>query len=257
MNRQVILKNNAPFVSCISKINGVLVENAEDLDIVTPMYNLLEYSKNYSKTSASLWNYFRDELTDDANNNNDPNKNVINSKSFKYKTSITGSTYNVPRRITGFDDNLINNPNYDRNKRGTKEVEIVVPLKHLGNFWNSLNIPLVNCEVSLTLSWSANCVITSMEKRILVAGQPNRGGSPTNARFKITDCKLYVPVVTLSAEDDNKLLEQLKTGFKRTIKWNKYRSEMSNQTKNNNLIYLIDPTFTNMNRLFVVTFEKE
>ena len=76
-----------------------------------------------------------------------------------------------------------------------------------------------------------------MEKRILVAGQPNRGDSPTNAVFKIKDCKLYIPVVTLSAENDNKLendsklLEQLKTGFKKTIKWNKYRSEMSNQTK--------------------------
>ena len=79
MNRQVILKNNAPFISCISKINGVLVENAEDLDTVMPMYNLLEYSKNYSKTSASLWNYYRDELTDDVNDNNGPNKNVINS----------------------------------------------------------------------------------------------------------------------------------------------------------------------------------
>ena len=85
--------------------------------------------------------------------------------------------------------------------------------------------------MSLILRWCATCVITSMEKRILVAG---RGGSPTNARFKITDCKLYVPVVTLSAENDNKLLEQLKAGFKRTITWNKYRSEMSSQTKNNN-----------------------
>ena len=113
MNRQVILKNNAPFVSCISKINGVLVENAEDLDIVIPTYNLLEYRKNYSKTSASLWNYYRDELTDEVNNSNDPYKNVINSKSFNYKASITGSTYNVPRRITGADGNLINNLNYD------------------------------------------------------------------------------------------------------------------------------------------------
>ena len=68
---------------------------------------------------------------------------------------------------------------------------------------------------------------------------------------------MYVPVVSLSAEDDNKLLEQLKTGFKRTIKWNKYRSETSNQTKNNNLNYLIDPTFTNVNRLFVLLFENE
>ena len=244
MNRQVILKNNAPFISCISKINGVLVENAEDLDIVMPMYNLLEYSKNYSKTSASLWNYYRDELTDETNDNNGPNKNVINSKSFKCKTSITGNTYNVPRRIADTDSNPVNNPNYDRNKRGTKEAEIALPLKHLRNFLNSLSIPLINCEVSLALSWSETCVITSMEKRILVAGQPNRGDSPESTTFKIKDPKLYVPVVTLSAENDNKILEQLKTGFKRTIKWNKYRSELSNQTKNNSLNYLIDPTFT-------------
>ena len=68
---------------------------------------------------------------------------------------------------------------------------------------------------------------------------------------------MYVPAVTLSAENDNKLLEQLKTGFKRTITWNKYRSEMSSQTKNNNLNYLIDPTFTNVNRLFVLSFKNE
>ena len=150
MNRQVILKNNAPFISCISKINGILIENAEDLDIVIPMYDLLKYNKNYSKTSASLWNYYRDELTDEKNNNNDPNKNVINSKSFKNKTSITGSTYNVPRRITDADGNPANNPNksgQNKNKSGTIEVEIAVPLKRLGNFWNSLNIPLVNSEV--------------------------------------------------------------------------------------------------------------
>ena len=96
-----------------------------------------------------------------------------------------------------------------------------------------------------------------MEKRILVAGQPNRGYSPESAAFKIKGCKLYVPVVTLSVENDNKHLEQLKTGFKRTIKWNKYRSGISNQIKNNNLNYLIDLTFTNVNRLFVLIFENE
>ena len=110
-----------------------------------PMYNLLEYSKNYSKTSACLWNYYGDELTDETTDNNGPNKNVISSKSFKNKTSITGSPYNVSRRVTDNDGNPANNPTYDQNKRGTKEVEIAVPLKHLGNFWNSLNIPLVNC----------------------------------------------------------------------------------------------------------------
>ena len=130
-------------------------------------------------------------------------------------------------------------------------------LKHLGKFLTSLNIPLVNCEESLALSWSATCVITSMEKRILVAGQPNRRDSSTNATFKIKDTKWYVPVVTLSAENDNKLLEELKKGLKRTITWNKYKSEMSNQVANNNLNYLIDPTFTNVNRLFVLSFKNE
>ena len=130
MDRDFILRNNAPFISCISKINGVLIENAEDLDVVMTMYNLLEYSKNYSKTSGSLWNYYRDEFTDETNDNNDPHKNVINSKSFKYKTSITASTYNVPRRVTDEDGNPANNPNYVADKRGTKEVKIVVPLKH-------------------------------------------------------------------------------------------------------------------------------
>ena len=101
-----------------------------------------------------MWNYYREELTDEKLDDNGPNKNVINSKSFKYKTSITGSTYNVARRITDAGGNPANNPNYDHNKRGTKEAEISVPLKHLGNFWNSLNIPLANCEVSLTLSLS-------------------------------------------------------------------------------------------------------
>ena len=82
-------------------------------------------------------------------------------------------------------------------------------------------------------------------------------GAPTGTTFEITDTKLYVSAVTLSTEDDNKLLEQLKTGFKRTIKWNKYRSEMTNQTKTNHLNHLIDPTFIKVNRLLVLSFENE
>ena len=81
--------------------------------------------------------------------------------------------------------------------------------------------------------------------------------SPTDPKFEITDCKLYVPIVTLSAENDNKLLQQLKSGFRRSIKWNKYMSQMSNQNRNNNLNYLIDPTFSNVNRLFVLSFENK
>ena len=107
-----------------------------------------------------------------------------------------------------------------------KKVEIVVPLKHLSNFWKSLDMPLINCEVSLNLTWSEKCVITSLERREIA--NTRKDSSSTNATFKITDTKLYVPVVTLSAKDDNNFLEQLKSGFKRTIKWNKCRSEMTN-----------------------------
>ena len=82
-NRPVILKNNAPFVSCITRINGELIEDTDDLDIVMPMYNLLEYSKNYRKAIGSLYNYYRDELSDDANDNNFGNIKVVNSNTFK------------------------------------------------------------------------------------------------------------------------------------------------------------------------------
>ena len=91
-NRPLAFKNNAPFVGCISKINNTLIDNVEDLDVAMPMYNLIEYSKNYRKTTGSLWNYYRDELSDDTKDNNNPNENIINSESFKYNTSITGST---------------------------------------------------------------------------------------------------------------------------------------------------------------------
>ena len=118
-------------------------------------------------------------------------------------------------------------------------------MKHLSNFWRSLNISLINCEVELTLTWFKNCTLIDKSTREAnYDADPNvyEIDNPENATFKITDVKLFVPVVTLSKENDIKLLEQLKTGFKRTIKWNKYRSQMSIQPQNNNLNYLIDPT---------------
>ena len=105
----------------------------------------------------------------------------------------------------------------------------------------------MNCEIELILTWSKNCVLANMISAITV---------PTGLEFQITDTKLYVPVVTLSKENDIKLLEQLKSGFKRTIKWNKYRSQMTAQPQSNNLNHLIDPTFMNVNRLFVLSFAR-
>ena len=106
------------------------------------------------------------------------------------------------------------------------------------------------------------CVLTDITTQTAIVAQGHnpareRIGAPTNATFQITDTKLYVPVATLSTKNDKKLLEELRIGFKRTIKWNKFRSEMTNQTKNKNLNYLFDPTFTKVNRLFVLSFANE
>ena len=112
--KELAFKNNAPFVSCISKINKTLIVNAEYLDFVMPMYSLLEYSKNYSRTTRSLSNYYTDEPTRSAGGENSNVNYYINSlKSFDYKTSITG-------KLEGINT--------------SKEVEIVVSLKHLSNF---------------------------------------------------------------------------------------------------------------------------
>ena len=243
-NRPLILKNNAPFILCITKINNEFIEDADN--IVMPMYNLLEYSKNYRKTIGSLYNYYRDELSDDSDNNNFDNIKVVNSEAFKYKNKIIGNTYNIDAGAQG----------YDANKNGKQEVEIAIPLEYLGNFWRALNIPLISCGVSLELKWNKKCVITNIENRIINAGPPViRGNEPTTATLAITDCKLYVPVVTLSKDDEIKLLTNLKSGFKREIIWNKYRSQMTREAINNNLNILIDPTFTNVNRLFVLAYQ--
>ena len=100
-------------------------------------------------------------------------------------------------------------------------------------------MPLINCEVNLILTWSTNCVISS------AAGE---------TQFEMTDNKLYVPVVTLSTQDSGKLLEQLRSGFKRTTNWNKYQSKLSTKRQNQYLDFLIDPGFQGVNRLFVLLF---
>ena len=191
------------------------------------------------KTSGSLFNYYRDEPSEliIGDDDNAINISIRNSKSFDYKTEITGTL--------------------DSGEDEKEDVTIAIPLKYLGNFWRSLDIPLINSEITLILSWYKECVLVGRAFRGPPAAAANRINSPTEAKFEITDCKLYVPVVTLTAENDNKLLEQVKSGFRITIKWNKYMSQMPNQNKKNNLNYLIDPTFSNVNRLFVLSFENE
>ena len=199
-NRKIILKNNAPFVSCITRVNGELIEDADDFDIVMPMYNLLEYSKNYRKTIGSLYNYYRDELSDEADENNFRNIKVVNSNTFKYKNKIIGNTYNIdatipnPDPATAAANPRVENPIYDVNENGKQEVKIAIPLKYLGNFLNK------------------NCAISSLEQ--IDIGGGNRDNEPEGAKLEINKCRLYVPVVALSKDDEINLLTNLKSGFR-------------------------------------------
>ena len=189
-NKKVIFKNCSPFTNCISKINNTQIDNAEYIDIVMPMYNLIEYSDNYSKTSGSLWQYCKEipAVNDGGDIVDFDGANATDS--FNFKTKITSLT--APN-------------NNDCNIAGRKDVEIMAPLKYLSNFWRTLEMPLINCQVEYILTWSAGCVIISTN----VADQV--------PAFTITETNLYVPKATLSTQDNAKLLPQLKLGFKRTI----------------------------------------
>ena len=222
-NKEVIFKNYGPFTNCISEINNTQIDNSKDIDIVMPMYNLIEYSDNYAKTTESLWQYCKDIP---APNNNDEitvfTRNNL-TDSFNFKAKITGQTGND----------------------GTKDVEIIVPLKYLSNFWRTLEMPLINCEVNLILTWSSTCVLAAV-------ADANHA-----VTFEITDTKRYVPVVTLSSQENTKFLQKLKSGFKRVIKWNKYLSKPELLAQNPNLNHLIEPSLQGVNRLFVLAFEND
>ena len=184
-NKKVIFKNCAPFTSCISKINNTQIDNAEYIDIVMPIYNLIEYSDDYSKKSGSLQQYCK-EIPAINNAGNIIDFTATNTTdSFKFKTKITGQTNNNGE-ING--------------------VEIMALLKYLSNFWRTPEMPLINCEVEINLTWSENCVIISTN----ITDQ--------NPRFTITQTNLCVPIAKLLQKYNAKLLPQLKSGFKRTIR---------------------------------------
>ena len=131
------------------------------------------------------------------------------------------------------------------NNNGIINVEIMVPLKYLSNFWRTLEMPLINCEIELILTWSRNCVIIYTDV------------NDQNPTFTITEINLYVRVVTLSTQGNAKLLPQLKSGFKRTISWNKYLAKPELLAKNPNLNHLIEQSFQGVNGLFVLAFEND
>ena len=182
-----------------------------------PMYNLIEYRDNHSDTSANLWQFKRDEGNKgNVDLNVDDNHIPNNSSSFKYKSCF----------IT--------------NRNGVK---IVVPLKYLSNFWKSLEMPLINCKVELSLPWNPNCVLCNLVG---------------NSTFTITDAKLYVPAVTFSTEDSAKLSKLLTEGFKRPVYWNKHKIIPNKSCDgDDNVRELLDSSYQGVKRLFVLAYKDQ
>ena len=190
-----------------------------------PMYSLIEYSDNYQDSSATLYQYKRDEPPE-ANAINDLTTNT--SSSFKYKVELLG------------------NPVLDGNI-AKRSVKVVVPLKYLSNFFRSLEMPLINCKIKLNLTWKKECILST---------------DAGDAVFIINDTKMYVPVVTLSKEDNKDFIEQQNKGFQRSIYWNEYKTKEINATLDNNnpansVRYInLDPSFQGVNRLFVMAYNR-
>ena len=220
-NTRLALKNCAPFIKCNLEINDEHVDTAENLDIVMPMYNLIEYSDNYQDSSATLYQYKRDEPPE-ANAINDLTTNT--SRSFKYKVELLGNLV--------LDGNIA--------KRSAK---VVVPLKYLSNFFRSLEMPLINCKIKLNLTWKKECVLST---------------DAGDAVFIINDTKMYVPVVTLSKEDNKDFIEQQNKGFQRSIYWNEYKTKEINEDADANVFKYInlDSSFQGVNRLFVMAYNR-
>ena len=182
------------------------------------MYNLIEYSDNYSDTSGSLWQFKRDEQN--INNGNIPDGvNSTNSTSFKYKPSFI--------KISG--------------DGAFKNVKIAVPLKYMSNFGRSLEMPLINCKIHLELNWSKNCMMSNVV------------GATT---FKITNTKLYVPIVTLSSKNNAKLVKLLEDGIDRSVYWNEYQTKIGTRKSDNNNFarFPLHFSFQGVRRLFVLAF---
>ena len=224
-NTKLALKNCAPFTKCNLEINDEHVDTAENLDIVMPMYNLIEYSDNYQDSSATLYQYKRDEPPDNIANN----LTQVNSTSFKYKIKLLG------------------NPVLD-GAIAKLSVKIVVRLKYLSNFFRSLEMPLINCKIKLNLTWKKECVLST---------------DAGDAVFIINDIKMYVSVVTLSKEDNKDFIEQQNKGFQRSIYWKEYKTKEKNEPVNNDnpatsvKDIILNPSFQGFNRLFVMEYNSE
>ena len=222
---RLALKNCAPFTKCNLEINDEHVDTAENLDILMPLYNLIECSDNYQDSSATLYQYKRDEPPED---DAAADLTANNSDSLKYKIKLLGNVTEVAGDAAGV---------------RRLNVKVLVPLKYLSNFFRSLEMPLINCKIKLNL--------TSRKEYVLST-------SAGEAVFIINDTKLYVPVVTLSKEDDKDFIDQQNKGFQRSIYWNEYKTKEINEDADANVFKYInlDSSFQGVNRLFVMAYNR-
>ena len=203
---RLALKNCAPFIKCNLEINDEHVDTAENLDIVMPMYNLIAYSDIYQDSSATIYQYKRDEPPE---GDPIPNLTADNSSSFKYKIKLLGNVTEVAGDAAGV---------------RRLNVKVVVPLKYLSNFFRSLEMPLINCKIKLNLPWKKECVLSTADD---------------DAVFIIKDTKMYVPVVTLSKEDNKHFIEQQNKGFQRSIYWNEYKTKGETKDADANILSIL------------------
>ena len=207
---RVAIKNCHPFTRASFKLNNEQVETAGNLDLTMNLYNTLEYSDNYADTTGSLYQYKGSEPRD-------PNGNLVNLSttlsSFKYQSGLvqkqltTPNSENVPANT---------DPNFNNAHKIWKNIKIVVPLKYISNFFRNLELPLINTKLYMELNWKKYSVLCNQNQ---------------NSIFQITKGELYIPVVTLNTENNNKLSKLLSKGFKRTIVWNEYKSIIERVSK--------------------------
>ena len=199
------------------------------------MYSLIEYSSNYSETIGSLWFYFKDQVTDFKANISVTD----NFKSLKYKAKLLGNKEDR-------DDNAANGI--------LKNAIIAVSLKYLSNFWRSIEMPLINCNVELKFRWTKHYIFS-------VASTSNVNGNNDNDNnnniFTIRDTQLFVPVVTLSARDNQKLSKLITKGSERSVYWNEYKTKSENKNMPNEYRHFLESNFVGVNRLFVLVYTDE
>ena len=229
-NTNVAFKNCHPFVKSDIHLNDVHVENSNKLDVIMNMYNLIEYSDNYEDSTASLYQFKRQEPFA-----NSVNLTVDDSSSLKYKLGVLETATNTTINDAG---SRVLNAN--ENNPVWKNAKIIVLLKYISSFFRSLELPLTNAKLFIKLNYTKNSV------------KSDNAGEST---FKITKTELYVPVVTSKTEDKNKLNQLLDDEFKRTVYWNEYKSKIEGviQPHNNNNFKrtLLDAAIPGINRLFV------